>query len=470
MILGWGLLVSMQRHAANTAPVRGDTTAPAYLHAKEFRGRNISSADGVVHWTTGLDNDHYQIDSLERTGHFYVEVQIDRLVNMPQKRKPLNLSIVIDRSGSMQGVKMGFTKRAAKGLIDRLEASDMVSIVMFDNAIDSVQGPVLVTDKEMIKSKIDHITPRGSTNLWGGTELGYEFVHRNYRPGSVNRVLLISDGLANVGITDSGQIIRNVARYKDAGGMSLSTFGVGLDYNETLMTAMAENGGGHYYYIDAPERLPVFFDQELNTLMNAVAQDALITIRLPDGVHITKSYPLPFTQSGNLVYIRLQDLFALDTRTCLFDFRIDNKLSAPLSFTATLHYLDVLDGKEKELVNKHPLLPVKANSAYLADFNKPVIGKKVLFTANENMEKALNEVDRGALEEAGKTLRANRSYLAQHHDFVATTPELQRADSLNARYLQVSGQAGQLPADSLKKIQKSVRAANYRLRTNSYYL
>ena len=122
-----------------------------------------------------------------------MELKLEKLLNPPVIRTPLNISIVVDRSGSMQGIKMGYAKKAAKAIIDHLQPTDYVSIVMYDNAVDSVQVPTTVSDKDLIKSKIDRITPRGATNLWGGTDKGYDFVRRNYKSGYINRVLLISD-------------------------------------------------------------------------------------------------------------------------------------------------------------------------------------------------------------------------------------------------------------------------------------
>lgn len=376
-------------HRPGVATLRlagGDTAQPSYMRARDFKGKSVTSASGVLQLTTGLQNDMYQLDSTGRSGDYYVEVSLGKLLNLPEKRTPLNISIVIDRSGSMQGVKMGYAKKAAKSLIDRLQAEDYVSVVMYDNSIDSVQEPVPAVNKNEIKARIDRITPRGSTNLWGSTEKGYEFVRRHYRSGCVNRVLLISDGLANTGMTDSSQIHRNVQRYKDDEGISLSTFGVGLDYNETLMTDMAETGAGNYYFIDSPDNMMKQFDQEMSGLLNVVAQDAVLEIDLPHGVQVAKGYPLQYKQSGSRVTVRLRDLFAEDTRSTWFHFTLADGIAAPLNFDCTLRYVDVLDGKEKTTSNRNVLVPVRTLDAYLTHFNKPVVQQVILFTVNQNME------------------------------------------------------------------------------------
>src|SRR6476620_1127443 len=145
---------------------------------------------------------------------------------------------------------MEFAKKAAKDIIDKLTPDDFVSVVIYDEFIDVIQTAVPVIFKDSIKAKIEKIKSRGSTNLWGGSEKGYEQVKANYKKNYVNRVLLISDGLANAGMVNPVRIKTKVQEYKDIEGITISTFGVGIDYNETLMTAMAEDGAGNYYFID----------------------------------------------------------------------------------------------------------------------------------------------------------------------------------------------------------------------------
>jgi Ca-activated chloride channel family protein len=444
-------------------PFSADTTSP-FIKPKDYKGKSVVSTTGIVTLTTGVENDFYQVDSTNKTVSFYAEIKLAKLLNAATQRIPLNISIVIDRSGSMQGVKMGFAKKAAKTIIDQLQPVDYVSVVMYDNAIDSVQEPVLVSNKDIIREKIDRITPRGATNLWGGTEKGYQFVRRFYKPGYINRVLLISDGLANVGLTDSVQIKKYVQKYKDESGITLSTFGVGLDYNEKLMTDMAETGAGNYYFIDAPGSLVSLFDKELNGLLNVVAQNAVLKIKLPDGVKLEKSYPLKFTQVENTLMIRLLDLFSQETKGTILKFKLDDKISKPLKFTSTLNYMDVLDGKEKLITNENTISPSKTADAYLTHFNKPVIEQNIFFTANENLERAMGEADKGNYDQAKNYLDANANYLKLNAVYVNNSPELKRMDSTNRNYNIALSRAKNLAADSVKKVQKISREESYKLR------
>jgi Ca-activated chloride channel homolog len=443
-----------------------DTTAPYVFKAKDHLAKNVISTTGIISFSTGLENDYYQVDSVNRVGHFYVEARVSNFLNDKAKRIPLNISIVIDRSGSMQGIKLGYAKKAAKNIIDQLNEQDIVSIVVYDNDIDTIQGPVHVSDRERIKSKIDAITARASTNLWGGTEQGYSFVNRNVAPAFVNRVLLISDGQANVGITDSALIRIKVQKYKDDRGISLSTFGVGLDYNETLMTDMAETGAGNYYFIDAPSKMTSIFDNELKGLLNVAAQNTELKIRIPNGVTVIKGYPLKYQQKGNELTVNLKDLSSEETKAALFTFKVDARTKEPLKFMSTLVFTDVTSGQLRSLANENTITPSKNKDAFLTHYNKKVIEQTILFTANENLETAMNLMDNGEYRAAAERLNQNREYLVMNAAYVKGSSDgiLMEMDSLNTKYLTQSQSFNTLSKDSVKTLKKSVRASSYQLR------
>jgi Ca-activated chloride channel homolog len=443
-----------------------DTAAPYVFKAKDHLAKNVISTTGIISFSTGLENDYYQVDSVNRVGHFYVEARVSNFLNDKAKRIPLNISIVIDRSGSMQGIKLGYAKKAAKNIIDQLNEQDIVSIVVYDNDIDTIQGPVHVSDRERIKSKIDAITARASTNLWGGTEQGYSFVNRNVAPAFVNRVLLISDGQANVGITDSALIRIKVQKYKDDRSISLSTFGVGLDYNETLMTDMAETGAGNYYFIDAPSKMTSIFDNELKGLLNVAAQNTELKIRIPNGVTVIKGYPLKYQQKGNELTVNLKDLSSEETKAALFTFKVDARTKEPLKFMSTLVFTDVTSGQLRSLANENTITPSKNKDAFLTHYNKKVIEQTILFTANENLETAMNLMDNGEYRAAAERLNQNREYLVMNAAYVKGSSDgiLMEMDSLNTKYLTQSQSFNTLSKDSVKTLKKSVRASSYQLR------
>lgn len=184
-------------------------------------------------------------------GTVYLQIALDAR-NFPMTavcRRPMNIAVVLDRSGSMADArKIDYAKKAINSLIDGLSSEDYLSIVIYDDRIDVLLPAQRVINKECIKRLVREIYPRGSTNLGGGMAEGFQQIERNFREDYVNRVILLSDGLANTGITDPRELGRIAGRYRDK-SISLTTMGVGLDYNENLMLGLAEHGGGNYYFL-----------------------------------------------------------------------------------------------------------------------------------------------------------------------------------------------------------------------------
>jgi Ca-activated chloride channel family protein len=432
------------------------------IKARGFKGTPVTTQNQNFRFITGLENDHYFQDSSNRFVNFYLETRLTN-TRTQRVRVPLNIAIVLDRSGSMNGVKMGYAKKAAKEIISRLFPEDFVSLVIYDNTVDSLQPPVQVVNKEKIYAQVDRIFPRGSTNLWGGTEMGYAFVQRNYKSGYINRVLLISDGLANTGLTDSLIIHQKVEGFKE-NGISLSTFGVGLDYNETLMTDMAETGEGNYYFIDAPQKMAAIFSRELEGLMNIAGREAEVRIRMPQGVSLESGYPLEYSVKGDEVFIKLRDIYLHDTKAALLRFRLDRNINGPLHFNSTLQYKEAGMDQTRTATHDNVLTPIRSREEFLTHYNRKVLEQTVLFTVNERMERAMMEVDRGNQKKAEGLVRENSTYLKAHSYLFSESVELQKMDSTVSQYITRLAVAKSQNADSLKRLQKTHRAINYQIR------
>lgn len=445
--------------------VAAPDSVPLALNAKAYNAVNKQSQQPPLSFLTGLDNDLYQADSPHNSGYLYIETKIDSFVNDQTERVPLNISIVIDHSGSMAGEKMQYAKMAAKNMVDMMSENDMLSIVIYDSEVELLQAATKVVDKAAIKARIDKILDRGSTNLWGGTQMGYEQVKAHYNSNYVNRVFLITDGLANEGITDPALIRSKVLRYKNQEGITLSTFGVGLDYNEDLLTPMAEAGAGNYYFIDNPGKMVSVFSKELNGMMNVAAQNAELRVAIPAGVSVQKVYPFKYEQQGNEIVIRFRDLFSQETKAVLIQFGIKPGTSNDLAFISRLSYTDVRSKTNKEIRHENILRPCASREQYLSYYNEPVLQQVILFVANERMEQAMLEADKGDFKKARTLVQYNDGYLKANSKLVSKSEELRKLESSNTVYSDKIKNGESLSADSVKYLQKSSKSINYEFKT-----
>ena len=164
------------------------------------------------------------------------------------QRPPLNLALVIDRSGSMEGLRLEYAKTAAKYAISQLTANDKVSITIFDDSVQTIVASQNVRSNTHFNQLIDQIQTAGSTNLHGGWLEGANQAASSLEIGRLNRVLLLSDGQANQGETRPEEIFNQVAGLAKK-GISTSTMGVGEDFNEDLLEGIANSGDGNYHFI-----------------------------------------------------------------------------------------------------------------------------------------------------------------------------------------------------------------------------
>ncbi|MBX7158241.1 MAG: VWA domain-containing protein [Verrucomicrobiae bacterium] len=198
-------------------------------------------------------------------------------------RLPLNLAVVLDRSGSMEGAKLEQAKQAAIALVNQLSDEDIFSLVVYDNEVQILIPAQPVEDKDRLKSRISRIEAGGGTALYSGVEQGADQVQRYFSAKKINRVILLSDGLANIGPSSNSEISALGQRIaKD--GIAVTTMGIGDDYNEDLMASLAEASDANYYYVKDVEDLPDIFSKELGELFSVVARNICLEITLPPGV------------------------------------------------------------------------------------------------------------------------------------------------------------------------------------------
>jgi Ca-activated chloride channel family protein len=282
-------------------------------------------------------------------------------------RPKLNLSLVLDRSGSMQGRKMKEAKEAANFCIDQLLATDRISTVIFDTDIDILIPSQLVEEKERLKRAINSVRANSSTALHEAWVRGGLQVSEHLDTDAINRVLLITDGQANEGETNVERIVEQ-ARQLAARGVSTSTIGIGQDFNEDLLMPMAEAGKGNSWHVEEPQDMVRIFDTELQGLVNQIGHsvtfgikalnDAAVVDVLNDfemdrsGRHI-----LPDLQAGSPldIAVRLKvPAFEAGTQAELADFNvtyIDQEIKIAISEKAVLN----IGFDQRETISELPL-------------------------------------------------------------------------------------------------------------------
>ncbi len=344
-------------------------------------------------------------------GPAYLQIRLSTSDIRVTDRSPLNVAVVLDRSGSMgdQG-KIEYAKAALYKLIDQLATNDILSIVIYDDVVEVVRHAQRVGNKWELKRIVDEVYPRNATNLGGGMVEGFRQVKRNARKGYTNRVILLSDGLANRGITDPSELNRIARRYRTE-SISLTAMGVGLDYNENLMVGLSESGGGNYYFIESPSSLASIMNKELHTISSVIAQNASIELKLGRGVAVRDIVGCEYKREKDRYVIHVGDVYANECREFTINldipegsgslvaargiFRHDGspvRIGRVDGFSATVHYT-----RDAAVIEKNRDLEAQAQ----AD----------IAISTQKVENAMRALDEGRREDAEAALSDARSFI-----------------------------------------------------------
>ena len=342
--------------------------------------------------------------------------------------QPLNLALVIDRSGSMHGRPLAEAKRCAAFIVDSLAADDRVSLVAYDHDVDVLVAQRRVGDRAGLHAAIGAISSRGTTALYDGWYQGAGEAAQGTDRAGVSRVLLLSDGQANQGLTDLAEIAARCTGMAEV-GVTTSTYGLGHGFNEDLMVAMAQAGRGNSYYGQTADDLMDPFREEFALLQALCAKRLRLALRAPDGVTVTVRNRYERDAEGRW---QLPDLAYGGEAWALVSLRVPAALAAQaggerLVLEAALTYED-LAGEAHRLPDQALRLPWLPQDAYAAVAKDPLVNER------------LGELDAADLQDEARTAARHGDWdrvdalLAQARREAADNPWLQAALEVLQRY------------------------------------
>lgn len=325
------------------------------------------------------------------------------------KRAPVNLALVIDRSGSMSGAKIENARRAAMRLVDLLNDDDRISVVHYGTDVNALGGLFATAENKVkLRRYIANITDEGGTNIGDGLAVGQRHIERAKSDFRVNRLLLLSDGQPTVGITSSQGLVNVVRRIRDA-GISVTSLGVGADFNEDLMQRLADVGGGSYGFISNAAATATLFQKDLEQAGTMVARTANLSFTLPEGVRFVEVYGRPVSQSGNTVTITLPDFSARQVEKLVVHLTASPSIRSGSVDIAgfQLKYTDLLTEKAADARLSLAAMVTEDTTLALGKRDKTAVVVANKARAAVNYQKAAEAIDRGDFAKAKATLQAN---------------------------------------------------------------
>lgn len=238
-------------------------------------------------------------------------------------RPPAAIAFVIDRSGSMEGDKMRHAQAAVVESLARLVPADHFTVVAYDDVVEVVVAPTVADEVSRLDAtrRVRRLRARGSTDLHGGWTAGARGLLPVLGADTIGRCLLLTDGLANQGVTDP-ESLAHVATDLRAQGVSTSTFGIGADFEEGLLGRIADAGGGTFRFIERSTDIARFVGDELGEALDVVARDVVVHVELPEGAELEVIGPWVATREGRTARITLPDLVACQTLELVLEVRL----------------------------------------------------------------------------------------------------------------------------------------------------
>lgn len=434
-VIGAGALLLVTALAGAAAPGIGRTT----VHSAGTNGSAAFAAasGGPVSFTGQLDR------TAVRLGHDgQVRMELVMAANpgddTREARRPTDVVIVLDRSGSMAGEKITHARAAVRELLAQVGAEDRFALVTYSDDA-TVAVPLSAVDdraRATWMSTVAEIQPGGSTNMSGGLDLGIDLIERARAEGRVPHVMLISDGLANQG-DPSPEGLERRARRTAQGGYMLSTVGVGGDFNQTLMTALADAGTGNYYYLRHAADLGAVFAREFDAARATVAAALEVRIEPGRGVRVVDAAGYPLEAAGDAVVFRPGSLFAGQARRVWVTLAVPNAAAGDYDLGRfSLSYGAAGERATLAFSDMPRIACVNGEDEFYSKVDVGAWSRSVVVDAyNEMQQEVARAVQAGRRDEALEKLREFKQETAAMNARLRSAPvaaQLQSVDRLEA--------------------------------------
>ena len=379
------------------------------------------------------------------------------------ERSPVNVTFLIDKCGSMDGDKIEDAREAAMMGVDQLGDSDIVSVVAYDSTVRVPLPPTRVRNRDEIRRAIRSIHASGNTALFAGVSQGASQLRRFIDANQVNRIILLSDGLANVGPSSPGEL-SSLGRSLAREGITVSTVGLGLDYNEDLMVQLAQGGNGFHYFAQESSDLAAVFRNELGNARSVVAQEVTIRIRCADGVQPVKVHGRDATFEDGAVVVDLHQLYAGFENYVLVELELpavgDSLERTVADVTAT--YRDLDSERVDTLFAGVSVRGTRETREISRETNGDVLVALAEYVSTERYRQALDLRDAGRASEARELLQDNAAYLRDQASALGAD-QLHRLEDFN---LEASEQ---LDGEEWLEQRKRMRQRDYMATQNNVY-
>lgn len=324
------------------------------------------------------------------------------------ERMPVNVALVIDRSGSMAGSRIAQASEAAIMAVNRLDARDIAAVVVFDHEVDVLVPAQKVTDRTPFIDAIRQVSVRGRTAIYAGVTEGANEVKKHLDAHRLNRVVLLSDGLANVGPSKPSDFAR-LGRTLLQAGVSVSTIGLGDAYNEDLMLELAKAADGNHAFAATPDDLIKIFNKEFDEVLAACAQMVSIDVNLEPGARVVRAISREGEISAQDAKFKLNQIYQQTEHYVLIEVEVDgNAAAAEREFGRVRVAYTVPDSGAKRTLEA----PIQgrfstSSEEVLANTDQVVMAAVVEQKARERAQQAIALRDQGRFEEAARLLLQN---------------------------------------------------------------